>query len=64
MTNLISKPPATNSSPGQVAAVVEIIYPIENHKVATDYVNKLMIAYFVASFVVLIGFLSWKYRKE
>ena len=54
----------TNSSPGQVAAVVEIIYPIENLKVATDYVNKLMIAYFVASFVVLIGFLSWKYRKD
>ncbi len=54
----------TNSSPGQVAAVVEIIYPIVNLKVATDYVNKLMIAYFVASFVVLIGFLSWKYRKD
>ncbi len=54
----------TNSSPGQVAAVVEIIYPIQNLKVATDYVNNLMLVYFISTFVVLIGFLSWKYRQD
>jgi hypothetical protein len=53
-----------NSRPGQVAAVVEVIYPIRNLKVNTDYVNKLMIAYFLASLVVLIAFLSWTYRHE
>ncbi len=53
----------TNSSPGQIAAVVEIIYPIQNLKVSTDYVDKLMLVYFIASFIVLIGFLSWKYRQ-
>ncbi len=53
-----------NSSPGQVAAVIEIIYPIINLKVSTSYVNKLMLAYFVFSFIVLIGFLTWTYRHE
>lgn len=54
----------TNSQPGQVAAVVEIIYPISDLKVSTNYVNKLMLAYFGFSFVVLIVFLSWTYRQE
>ena len=54
----------TNSSPGEVAAVVEIIYPIQNLKVATSYVNKLMLVYFISTFVVLIGVLSWKYRQD
>ena len=54
----------TNSKPGQVAAVVEIIYPISDLKVSTNYVSKLMLAYFGFSFVVLIVFLSWTYRQE
>lgn len=53
-----------NSSPGQVAGVVEIIYPIRNLKVSTGYVDTLMLAYFAASFVVLIIFLTWTYRHE
>ncbi len=54
----------TNSKPGQVAGVVEIIYPIQDLKVSTNYVNKLMLAYFSISFVVLIIFLSWTYRQD
>lgn len=54
----------TNSKPGQVAAVVEVIYPINNLKVSTKYVDKLMLAYFAFSFVILIIFLSWSYRQE
>lgn len=53
-----------NSTPGEVAAVVEIIYPINDLKVSTDYVNTLMIAYFLISFVVLIVFLIWTYHHE
>jgi c-di-GMP phosphodiesterase len=53
-----------NSKPGQVAAVVEIVYPIEDLKVSTDYVEKLMLSYFLFSFVVLIAFLSWRYKAE
>ena len=53
-----------NAEPGEVAGVVEIIYPIRNLKVETDYVSKLMIAYFVSSFIILIAFLSWTYRHE
>ncbi len=53
-----------NAQPGQVAAVVEIIYPINNLKVATEYVNQLMLFYFLVSFVVLIAFLSWRYTAE
>lgn len=54
----------TNSTAGEVAAVVEIIYPIKDLKVSTRYVNKLMMAYFIISFLVLIGFLSWSYKHE
>lgn len=54
----------TNSQSGQVAAVVEIIYPIKNLKVSTSYVQKLMIAYFVLSLVVLVAFLAWAQRQE
>ena len=53
-----------NAQPGQVAGVVELIYPITNLKVDTDYVNTLMIAYFISSFIILIAFLSWTYRHE
>jgi hypothetical protein len=53
-----------NSSPGKVAGVVEIIYPISDLKVSTDYVNALMLAYFSISFIVLIIFLSLSYRRE
>ena len=53
-----------NSTPGDVAAVVEIIYPIRNLKVSTDFVDTLMLAYFASSFIVLIVFLSWTYRHE
>lgn len=52
------------SKPGDVAAVVEIIYPIVDLKVSTEYVNKLMLFYFLFSFVLLIGFLSWRYKSE
>lgn len=54
----------TNSTPGQIAAVVEIIYPISDLKVSTRYVNKLMLAYFMTGFIVLIIFLTWTYRHE
>ena len=54
----------TNSTPGEVAAVVEIVYPITDLKVSTNYVNKLMLAYFVFSFLILIAFLSWRYRND
>jgi len=53
-----------NSSVGMVAGVVEIIYPIKDLKVSTDYVNSLMLAYFSVSFIVLIVFLSLSYRRE
>ena len=53
-----------NSNPGEVAAVVEIVYPITNLKVSTGYVDKLMLTYFAISFVVLISFLGWTYRKD
>jgi len=53
-----------NSKPGQVAAVVEIIYPIVDLKVSTHYVKDLMLFYFLFSFVVLIGFLSWRYKSD
>lgn len=53
-----------NATPGEVAAVVEIVYPITNLKVSTDYVDKLMLTYFAISFVVLIGFLGWTYRRD
>ncbi len=53
-----------NSKPGQVAGVVEIIYPITDLKVSTHYVNDLMLFYFLFSFVVLIAFLSWRYKTE
>ncbi len=49
--------------PGQVAGVIEVVYPIRNPKVATGYVEKLMITYFLVSFFVLILFLSWRYRR-
>ncbi len=49
--------------PGQVAGVIEVVYPIRNPKVATSYVEKLMITYFLVSFFVLILFLSWRYRR-
>jgi c-di-GMP phosphodiesterase len=52
------------SKPGQVAGVVEIIYPITDLKVSTHYVNDLMLFYFLFSFVVLIAFLSWRYKTE
>jgi hypothetical protein len=54
----------TNATTGDVAAVVEIIYPINDPKVSTHYVNKLMLLYFLTSFVVLIVFLTWSYRHE
>jgi hypothetical protein len=50
--------------PGQVAGVIEVIYPITNPKVSTGYVEKLMITYFLVSFFVLILFLSWRYRQD
>lgn len=53
-----------NSTPGEVAAVVEIVYPITNLKVSTNYVDKLMLTYFGISFVVLISFLGWTYRRD
>lgn len=53
-----------NSTTGEVAAVVEIIYPINDLKVSTNYVNTLMIAYFLISFIVLIVFLIWTYHHE
>ena len=53
-----------NSEPGMVAGVVEIIYPIDDLKVSTEYVNSLMLAYFSVSFIVLIIFLSLSYRRE
>jgi len=53
-----------NASVGMVAGVVEIIYPITDLKVSTDYVNSLMLAYFSVSFIVLIIFLSLSYRRE
>ncbi len=54
----------TNSRPGLVAGVVEIIYPIRDLKVSTDYVNTLMMIYFSVSFIVLIIFLSLSYRRS
>lgn len=53
-----------NSKPGEVAGVVEIIYPITDLKVSTHYVKNLMLFYFLFSFVLLIGFLSWRYKSE
>lgn len=54
----------TNAVPGDVAAVVEIIYPINDLKVSIEYVNQLMLAYFVTSFIVLIIFLKWSFRRR
>jgi len=53
-----------NASIGQIAAVIEIIYPINDLKVSTNYVNKLMMMYFIVSFIILIGFLTWTYHHE
>jgi hypothetical protein len=53
-----------NSTPGDVAAVVEIIYPINDLKVSTNYVNTLMLSYFIISFIVLIIFLIYTYHHE
>ena len=53
-----------NSTPGEVAAVVEVIYPVSDLKVSTRYVNKLMLVYFITSFIVLIVFLIWSYKHE
>ncbi len=53
-----------NSKPGMVAGVIEINYPISNLKVSTSYVELLMLAYFVSSFVVLIIFLIWSFRRK
>ncbi len=50
--------------PGQVAGVIEIVYPLDNPKVSTAYVERLMITYFLVSFFVLIVFLSWRYRHR
>ena len=54
----------TNAKSGQAAAVVEIIYPISDLKVSTDYVNTLMLAYFSVSFVMLIIFINITYRRR
>lgn len=54
----------TNSKPGEVAGVVEIIYPIKDLKVSTGYVHDLMLSYFIFSFVLLIAFLSWRYKSD
>lgn len=54
----------TNSTPGQVAGVVEIIYPIKEHKISINYVSKLMLTYFLLSFFVLIVFLKLTYRRN
>lgn len=54
----------TNAEPGHVAAVVEIIYPINDLKVSTDYVKTLMLAYFFCSFIVLIIFLKISFRRR
>ncbi len=53
-----------NSKPGMVAGVIEINYPIANRKVSTSDVELLMLAYFVSSFVVLIIFLIWSFRRK
>jgi c-di-GMP phosphodiesterase len=53
-----------NSKPGEVAGVVEIIYPISDLKVSTHYVKSLMLFYFLFSFVLLIAFLSWRYKSD
>jgi hypothetical protein len=53
-----------NSKPDQVAGVIEINYPITNLKVSTSYVELLMLAYFGSSFIVLIVFLSWSFRRK
>ncbi len=53
-----------NSKPGQIAGVIEINYPITHLKVSTTYVEKLMLAYFVASFIVLILFFNWSFRRR
>lgn len=54
----------TNAVVGNVAAVVEIIYPITDLKVSTKYVNSLMLAYFIISFMVLIIFLKMSFRRR
>lgn len=53
-----------NAKPGQIAGVIEINYPITNLKVSTSYIESLMLAYFVASFIVLIIFLMWSFRRH
>lgn len=52
-----------NAKPGQIAGIIEINYPITNLKVSTRYVKSLMLAYFIASFIVLIIFLVWSFRR-
>lgn len=54
----------TNAKVGEVAAVVEVIYPIVDLKVSTHYVNSLMLAYFITSFIVLIIFLKMSFRRR
>ena len=53
-----------NAKPGQIAGIIEINYPITDLKVSTSYVESLMLAYFVASFIVLIIFLIWSFRRR
>jgi hypothetical protein len=53
----------TNAVPEQVAAVVEIVYPLNELKVSTEYVKILMLAYFISSFLVLIIFLKMSFRR-
>lgn len=52
-----------NARVGEVAAVVEVIYPIVDLKVSTHYVKSLMLAYFVSSFIVLLIFLKMSFRR-
>lgn len=53
-----------NAKPGQIAGLVEINYPITTLKVSTSYVETLMLVYFGSSFIVLIIFLSWSFRRK
>ncbi len=53
-----------NAKPDTIAGVIEINYPITNLKVSTSYVESLMLAYFIASFIVLIIFLIWSFRRR
>lgn len=53
-----------NAKPGTIAGVIEINYPITNLKVSTSFVETLMLVYFIVSFIVLIIFLSWSFRRR